>query len=86
MNLDVLIRNVIARKSKPPLYHRVKCRENYTSICERFQGKDPDALYAKYQSRGLAFHEPLAGYQMTVLRAFELKDHDGYVLCFAQPL
>ena len=78
-------RNVIARKSKPPLYHRVKCRENYTSICERFQGKDPDALFAEYQSRGLAFHEPLEDTD-DGLRAFELKDHDGYVLCFAQPI
>ena len=46
---------------------------------------DPDALFAEYQSRGLAFHEPLAD-TSDGLRAFELKDHDGYVLCFGQPL
>ena len=46
---------------------------------------DPDALFAEYQSRGLAFHEPLAD-TSDGLRAFELKDHDGYVLCFRQPL
>ena len=46
---------------------------------------DPDALYAEYQSRGLAFHEPLADTD-DGLRAFELKDHDGYVLCFGKPL
>ncbi len=46
---------------------------------------DPDALFAEYQSRGLAFHEPLADTD-DGLRAFEVKDHDGYVLCFAQPI
>ena len=48
-----------------------------------FKGKDPDALFAEYQSRGLAFHEPLEDTD-DGLRAFELKDHD--VLCFRQPL
>ena len=46
---------------------------------------DPDALFAEFQSRGLAFHEPLAD-TGDGLRAFELKDHDGYVLCFGKPL
>ena len=46
---------------------------------------DPDTLFAKYQSRGLAFHETLADTD-DGLRAFELKDHDGYVLCFGKPL
>ena len=46
---------------------------------------DPDALFAEYQSRGLAFHESLADTD-DGLRAFELKDHDGYVLCFGKPL
>lgn len=46
---------------------------------------DPDALYAEYQSRGLVFHEPLADTDDGLL-AFELKDHDGYVLCFGKPL
>ena len=46
---------------------------------------DPDALFVEYQSRGLVFHEPLAD-TSDGLRAFELKDHDGYVLCFGKPL
>ena len=45
----------------------------------------PDGLYAEFQSRGLEFHEPLEDTD-DGLRAFELKDHDGYVLCFANPL
>ena len=46
---------------------------------------DPDALFAEYQSRGLEFHETLANTD-DGLRAFELKDHDGYVLCFGKLL
>lgn len=46
---------------------------------------NPDALFAEYQSRGLEFHEPLEDTD-DGLRAFELKDHDGYVLCFGKPL
>jgi len=46
---------------------------------------DPDALFAEFQSRGLAFHETFADTE-DGLRAFELKDHDGYVLCFGKPL
>ena len=46
---------------------------------------DPDALFAEFQSRGLTFHEPLTDAD-DGLRAFELKDHDGYVLCFGKPL
>ena len=46
---------------------------------------DPDALFVEFQSRGLVFHEALAD-TSDGLRAFELKDHDGYVLCFGKPL
>lgn len=44
-----------------------------------------DALFAEYESRGLEFHEPLADTDGG-LRAFELKDYDGYVLYFGKPL
>ena len=46
---------------------------------------DPDGLFAEFESRGLAFHEPLANTE-DGLRAFELKDWDAYVLCFGKPL
>ena len=47
--------------------------------------RNPDALYAEYCAKGLEFHEPLSDTE-DHLRAFEIKDHDGYVLCFAWPL
>ena len=46
---------------------------------------DPDALYSEFKDRDIQFHAPLDDTE-DGLRAFELKDHDGYVLCFARPL
>ena len=46
---------------------------------------DPDAIAAELARRGIPFHEPLADTE-DGLRAFEIKDADGYVLCFARPL
>ena len=42
---------------------------------------DPDVLFAEFESCGLAFHERLADTEDGLL-AFELKNYDGYVLCF----
>ena len=46
---------------------------------------NPDAMFAEYQSHRLVFHETLAD-TSDGIRAFELKDYDGYVLCFGKPL
>ena len=61
-----------------------------TVLCDNWDEKSnlfsmSNALFAEYQSRGLAFHETLADTD-DGLRAFELKDRDGYVLCFGKPL
>ena len=45
----------------------------------------PDALYHEFRNNGATIHEPLADTD-DGLRAFEIKDNDGYVLCFARPL
>ena len=46
---------------------------------------DPDSLSSEFQAAGLPFHEPLQNTE-DGLRAFEIKDNNGYVLCFARPL
>ena len=46
---------------------------------------DPDAVFEEFRARGLAFHEPIADTE-DGLRAFEVKDNSGYVLCFAWPV
>ena len=46
---------------------------------------DPDALYAEYVAAGVPIHRELADTH-DGLRAFEIKDNSGYVLCIGQPL
>lgn len=45
---------------------------------------DPDALYAEYVAKGVPMHRPLADSE-DGLRAFEVIDNSGYVICFARP-
>ena len=44
----------------------------------------PILMFAEFQSCGLEFHEPLTDTN-DGLRAFTLKDYDGYVVCFGKP-
>lgn len=46
---------------------------------------DPDSLYAEFVSRGAPIHIELANTN-DGLRAFEIIDNNGYVLCFGRPL
>ena len=45
---------------------------------------DPDALYAEYAAKGVPIHKELADTE-DGLRAFEITDNSGYVLCFGHP-
>lgn len=46
---------------------------------------DPDALYAEFVAKGVPMHSDLAN-TSDGLRAFEIRDNNGYVLCFGRPL
>ncbi|MGD0367332.1 MAG: VOC family protein [Acidobacteriaceae bacterium] len=46
---------------------------------------DPDALYKEFQEKGAAMHRELADTN-DGLRAFEITDNNGYVLCFGRPV
>jgi catechol 2,3-dioxygenase-like lactoylglutathione lyase family enzyme len=46
---------------------------------------DPDALYAEFVAKDVPMHSALAN-TSDGLRAFEVKDNNGYVLCFGRPL
>ncbi|HEY2467855.1 MAG TPA: VOC family protein [Terracidiphilus sp.] len=46
---------------------------------------DPDSLYAEFVSKGVPMHSELANTR-DGLRAFEIQDNNGYVLCFGRPL
>lgn len=46
---------------------------------------DPDALYAEFVSKEVPMHREL-GNTGDGLRAFEIADNSGYVLCFGRPI
>lgn len=46
---------------------------------------DPDSLYAEYRAKNVPIHSELANTN-DGLRAFEITDNSGYVLCFGRPL
>jgi len=47
--------------------------------------EDPDALYAEFTGRQVPMHRELANTH-DGLRAFEVIDNNGYVLCFGRPV
>jgi catechol 2,3-dioxygenase-like lactoylglutathione lyase family enzyme len=46
---------------------------------------DPDSLYAEFVGKGVPVHRELAN-TSDGLRAFEITDNNGYLLCFGRPL
>jgi catechol 2,3-dioxygenase-like lactoylglutathione lyase family enzyme len=46
---------------------------------------DPDSLYTELVGRGVSVHRELAN-TSDGLRAFEITDNSGYVLCFGRPV
>lgn len=46
---------------------------------------DPDSLYAELIGKGVHMHRELANTN-DGLRAFEVADNNGYVLCFGRPI
>lgn len=45
---------------------------------------DPDALYAEFAGKNVKFNQELAD-NSDGLRAFEVIDNNGYVICFGRP-
>lgn len=45
---------------------------------------DPDMLYSEYVAKAVPMHKPLAD-TSDGLRAFEVVDNSGYVICFGRP-
>jgi catechol 2,3-dioxygenase-like lactoylglutathione lyase family enzyme len=46
---------------------------------------DPDSLYTEFVGKGVPMHREL-GNTTDGLRAFEITDNSGYVLCFGRPV
>jgi catechol 2,3-dioxygenase-like lactoylglutathione lyase family enzyme len=45
---------------------------------------DPDSLYSEFLAKAVPMHRPLAD-TADGLRAFEILDNSGYVICFGRP-
>jgi catechol 2,3-dioxygenase-like lactoylglutathione lyase family enzyme len=45
---------------------------------------DPDSLYTEYVANAVPIHRPI-GDTNDGLRAFEITDNSGYVICFGRP-
>ena len=46
---------------------------------------EPDSLYAEFVGKGVPIHKELSN-NSDGLRAFEILDNSGYVLCFGRPV
>jgi catechol 2,3-dioxygenase-like lactoylglutathione lyase family enzyme len=46
---------------------------------------DPDSLYSEFVANAVPMHRPLED-TSDGLRAFEIADNSGYVICFGRPL
>lgn len=46
---------------------------------------DPEGLYAEYVASGTPIHRPFQDNDSDGLRSFEIRDNNGYVLCFGRP-
>lgn len=59
-------------------------RHEYARLDAFISTADPDPLYEEYVDRGVTIHRPLANTD-DGLRAFEIRDVNGYILGFGRP-
>jgi hypothetical protein len=67
----------------PPMPNR--SRHEYARWDAFVDTRAPDALYEEYCAKGVTIHKPLADIEEG-LRAFEIQELNGYVICFGRPL
>lgn len=59
-------------------------RHEYAGWDAYVNASDPDVLYQEYVAAGVPIHRELAD-TSDGLRAFEIRDNSGYVICFGRP-
>ena len=62
-----------------------RSRHEWASWDAYIHTDDPDALCAEFVAKGVSMHRELANTH-DGLRAFEITDNNGYVLCFGRPV
>ncbi len=62
-----------------------RCRHEWARWDAYINAADPDSLYAECVARGVPMQSKLSN-TSDGLRAFEVIDNSGYVLCFGRPM
>ena len=79
---DMLMFKAIAPQIHPQPNHT---RHEWARWDAYINSSDPDALYAEFLATKTPIHRELANTN-DGLRAFEITDNSGYVLCFGRPV
>lgn len=70
----------------PEVHPQPNCSRHEWARWDAYIGTDdPDSLYIEYVGREVPVHRELAN-TSDGLRAFEITDNSGYVLCFGRPV
>ena len=70
----------------PDIHPQPNCSRHEWARWDAFIGTDdPDSLYTEFVGREVPIHRELAD-TSDGLRAFEIMDNSGYVLCFGRPV
>jgi len=70
----------------PEVHPQPNCSRHVWARWDAYIGTDdPDSLYAEFVGREVPVHRELAN-TSDGLRAFEITDNSGYVLCFGRPV
>jgi catechol 2,3-dioxygenase-like lactoylglutathione lyase family enzyme len=70
----------------PEVHPQPNCSRHEWARWDAYIGTDdPDALYTEFVGRDVPVHRELAN-TSDGLRAFEITDNSGYVLCFGRPV
>jgi catechol 2,3-dioxygenase-like lactoylglutathione lyase family enzyme len=70
----------------PEVHPQPNCSRHAWARWDAYIGADdPDSLYAEFVAREVRVHRELAN-TSDGLRAFEITDNSGYVLCFGRPI
>jgi catechol 2,3-dioxygenase-like lactoylglutathione lyase family enzyme len=79
-NVSIMLK-AIAPDVKPIPNHT---RHEWAAWDAYIAAAEPDKLFDEYRTNGVSFHKPLQN-NSDNLRGFEIKDADGYILCFGRP-
>ena len=70
----------------PEVHPQPNCSRHEWARWDAFiSADDPDSLYAEFVAKEVPMHRELAN-TSDGLRAFEIADNSGYVLCFGRPV